>query len=594
MPTNPPATPSQDSTINGLVTLSTTAAASLGNQISLVGSSITKFQDVANLFTLRYNYWDYYIASYELERRYLDGNYLEFPISNYRYKFSTAITNTPAAGVINFNNATYSAVTNIYVNVVDSGLLSLPDLIAGSPSSGPLILANSPITFLDNNNNVVSFLASGVPTLIGSVYTIPVSYSSVTGNPFTNLAAVFSLSFNADYINFLNALGRLYTSPLTSVTEITEFTGTPTAPDVFLVDPNNELNAAIPGELAQRNLLLNGFVSNPMPVPIQTITSLSPGGLTVDVEAFDQSQQVIPTGGQVLIQGPSSACVATINTSTEHQVGLGPDFTYYYTLGITLQTPTFPLINSGATVMGSASGFTNSERTTEIAATSALQYVFNNWIALYVAAVTFWQSVMTLQANAIANETEENMPDTVYIAQQAAALATLTTWLTTKLVSDSGLAPIIAIATSRPPQISNRIAYIPNRIGTINNAKASIMVETNTVTFNAVMPGLIGNSIALVFNGTATVTTVVNAWNLANPSNQVSFVGTGSLVPTTQMVNLSGANTGYGYRYSYAELLYDLASGQLAQVNSLKAQQVQLATQQTASTARASSLSQQL
>lgn len=594
MPINPPATPSQDSTINGLVTLSTTAAASLGNQIALVGGSITKFEDVANLFTLRYNYWDYYIAAYELERRYLDGNYLEFPISNYRYNFSTAITSTPAAGVLNFNNATYANVTNIYVNVVDSGLLSLPDLITGSPSSGPLILANSPISILDSNNNVVAFLATGVPTLLGSVYTIPVSFSSVTGNPFANSAPVFTLSLNADYINFLNALGRLYTTPMTSVTEISEFTGTPTAPDVFLVDPNNELNVAIPGELAQRNLLLNGFVSNPMPVPMHTITALSAGGTTVDIEAFDQSQQVIPTGGKVLIQGPTSACVATINTVTENQMGLGPSYTYSYTLGITLQTPTFPTVNSGASVMGSASGFTNPERIAKIAATPALQYVFNNWIALYEAAITFWQSVMTLQANAIAAQTEENMPDTVYIAQQAAALSTLTTWLTTNLVSDSGLAPIIAIATSRPPQIASRIAYIPNRIDTINNAKASIMVGTNTVTFNAVMPGLIGNSIALVFNGTATVTTVVNAWNLANPSNQVSFVGTGSLVPTGQTVNLSGANTGYGYRYSYAELLYDLASGQLAQVNSLKAQQVQLAAQQTASTARASTLSQQV
>ena len=57
--------------------------------------------------------------------------------------------------------------------------------------------------------------------------------------------------------------------------------------------------------------------------------------------------------------------------------------------------------------------------------------------------------------------------------------------------------------------------------------------------FTAVNFGTGGNSIALVFDGIDDVTTVVAAWNAANPSNQVSFSGSGATVPTAQTVSLS-------------------------------------------------------
>ena len=60
-------------------------------------------------------------------------------------------------------------------------------------------------------------------------------------------------------------------------------------------------------------------------------------------------------------------------------------------------------------------------------------------------------------------------------------------------------------------------------------------------TFTAVSRGTIGNSISLVFDGIDDVTTVVNAWNVANPNNMVSFTGSGATVPSAQTVNLSGA-----------------------------------------------------
>lgn len=61
------------------------------------------------------------------------------------------------------------------------------------------------------------------------------------------------------------------------------------------------------------------------------------------------------------------------------------------------------------------------------------------------------------------------------------------------------------------------------------------------ITYTAVTPGSLGNSIALVFDGVKTITQVVNAWNTANASNQVGFTGgPGSTVPSSGTVTLSG------------------------------------------------------
>jgi hypothetical protein len=62
----------------------------------------------------------------------------------------------------------------------------------------------------------------------------------------------------------------------------------------------------------------------------------------------------------------------------------------------------------------------------------------------------------------------------------------------------------------------------------------------NTITFTAVTLGLIGNSIALTFDGVQQVGTVVSAWNAANPSNQVTYTGSSTAVPNSATVNLSG------------------------------------------------------
>jgi hypothetical protein len=71
-----------------------------------------------------------------------------------------------------------------------------------------------------------------------------------------------------------------------------------------------------------------------------------------------------------------------------------------------------------------------------------------------------------------------------------------------------------------------------------DGVQASVTVGPNV--FTAVSYGTSGNLISLVFNGTDDVTTVVDAWNTANPANQVSFTGSGATVPSAQTVNPVG------------------------------------------------------
>lgn len=64
--------------------------------------------------------------------------------------------------------------------------------------------------------------------------------------------------------------------------------------------------------------------------------------------------------------------------------------------------------------------------------------------------------------------------------------------------------------------------------------------------FTAVVPGAIGNSIILQFDGVATTDQVVNAWNLANPANTVGYTGlVGTFVPLESTMRLANGLDAY-------------------------------------------------
>jgi len=72
-------------------------------------------------------------------------------------------------------------------------------------------------------------------------------------------------------------------------------------------------------------------------------------------------------------------------------------------------------------------------------------------------------------------------------------------------------------------------------------------VTYNTYTFTAVTGGVIGNAIALVFDGVADIDTVVNAWNTANPTNTVSHDAVGTEVPVAGTATLTGGVDAFSY-----------------------------------------------
>jgi hypothetical protein len=84
--------------------------------------------------------------------------------------------------------------------------------------------------------------------------------------------------------------------------------------------------------------------------------------------------------------------------------------------------------------------------------------------------------------------------------------------------------------------------------GTISGTSTSVLLTANQI-------GVIGNEIALVFDGsTISINAAIATWNAANPNNQVSLTsGNGSQIPSVaQTVDLSGA-VGFSYTFFYFE-----------------------------------------
>ena len=63
--------------------------------------------------------------------------------------------------------------------------------------------------------------------------------------------------------------------------------------------------------------------------------------------------------------------------------------------------------------------------------------------------------------------------------------------------------------------------------------------ELEGISFVSDIFGAIGNSIGLVFDSVSLASSIVNAWNIANPTNTVSFTGDDKII-SAQTLNLSG------------------------------------------------------
>lgn len=93
------------------------------------------------------------------------------------------------------------------------------------------------------------------------------------------------------------------------------------------------------------------------------------------------------------------------------------------------------------------------------------------------------------------------------------------------------------------PALSFKVKKILSKSGTSTPAVSSTVVYSGA-TFTAITAGINGNSIALVFDGVQTITTVVNSWNSSNSLNQVSFsgLGGGTVLPAGTATLVGGQN----------------------------------------------------
>jgi hypothetical protein len=79
-------------------------------------------------------------------------------------------------------------------------------------------------------------------------------------------------------------------------------------------------------------------------------------------------------------------------------------------------------------------------------------------------------------------------------------------------------------------------------------AMIDVTEGTDIVTFLATTAGALGNDIILVFNGVDDIDTIVNAWNVANPTNQVGFSSdtlTGTDILSAQTIRLTDGYDAY-------------------------------------------------
>jgi hypothetical protein len=85
-----------------------------------------------------------------------------------------------------------------------------------------------------------------------------------------------------------------------------------------------------------------------------------------------------------------------------------------------------------------------------------------------------------------------------------------------------------------------------SQIGSFAYFMGTISGTSTPVTITANNPGTVGNSVALTFDGSTTISAEIAAWNLANPTNQVTLTsGNGTQTPFAQIVHLSnGINSG--------------------------------------------------
>lgn len=250
--------------------------------------------------------------------------------------------------------------------------------------------------------------------------------------------------------------GRLVpTPPATDIVRIDEFDA---AGYIGFTDVNEQQH--ILGAVGALDLLQNGASGSTPSVTMtsQTASSLDASSTTLDM--LDATGPMSFSVGDVfVVSDGSNAAVVEVTGVTDNAGGDPP---YSFSLDIGLVVPPASAISSGADVVDSFNGFTNSERDTKIASDSDLQPILDGLISQLETALQDVKARISEQLAALSlNQDPDGVAQIATATTEASDTDTfITNYLTSTDVSDTGITAISSELSDRTSFLTTRLSEI--------------------------------------------------------------------------------------------------------------------------------------
>jgi hypothetical protein len=240
--------------------------------------------------------------------------------------------------------------------------------------------------------------------------------------------------------------------PSTDIVRVPEFDGSP-----LIIDTNNELQNIL-NQAVYENTLVSGYPPGTYPSTLKTNSVVIPSSTSIDLK--DTVTLISIAINDVFVLSTLSDFAICKVTSVTPGSLVSP---YTSTVGITFITAPSVSIPSATTLLG-FSGFTNSERISKTASDSNYQPLMNQLI------LSLQNAINARLANQVTQTTALNAnqdPDAVTqiattLSQVSASTTSLTNYLITTDISNSGIASLAAERATRTTQLNTRVTQIVN------------------------------------------------------------------------------------------------------------------------------------
>lgn len=205
--------------------------------------------------------------------------------------------------------------------------------------------------------------------------------------------------------------------------------------------PNEEYYVAL--EASNRVFLKTGFSGAGLSVITSSAITASSTTFTINSAASG-----IVIGNRLVVSGfgGGGSCIMDVTNVTVVLTTTTVTFTFVTDSGVTYSPA--GTINSGATISRTLNAFTNSERNSKTAVNAFMQNILNKAILGWQNDLTGHSGMVAAQKVAVDGNQDDNLDQTVSPALQT-FVDDVTNYLVTTDVSDSGLASIDAILSTR-------------------------------------------------------------------------------------------------------------------------------------------------